>query len=137
MRPGESIAAILCCLVFVGGCGGSAEQDGGTALPRFSGVWQRTDGDYVLRLAGPDTNPDTTNALRAEYFNPTPIHVARAEKRMAPEGEQLFVELRDVGYPGSTYTLRHIAADDTLSGVYFHAGLKQSFNVTFTRVREP
>jgi len=43
--------------------------------------------------------------LKAAYFNPRPINVAKAEWRSMAGRIQIFVELRDVNYPGSTYTL--------------------------------
>ncbi|MCI5167413.1 MAG: hypothetical protein D3903_15290 [Candidatus Electrothrix sp. GM3_4] len=48
-------------------------------------------------------------------------------------GLKVFIELRDTGYPGSTYTLTCNSENDTLSGEYFHAGLNQNFNVIFLR----
>lgn len=97
----------------------------------FVGTWRRMDGGYVLRVGS------STNGVRAEYFNPRPIRVSRVELRPVDTDRELVVELRDVGYPGSTYTLRHNAASGTLEGVYFHAGLKQTFNVAFERAQEP
>ena len=47
---------------------------------------------------------------------------------------QVFIELRDEGYPGSTYTLTYDAQRDALSGIYFQAALEQSFEVVFVRV---
>lgn len=97
----------------------------------FAGKWRRMDGGYVLRLEA------SANDVQAQYFNPRPVHVSRAELRSGATDRELTVELRDTGYPGSTYTLRHNEVSDTLEGVYFHAGLKQSFNVAFARSQEP
>ena len=43
-----------------------------------------------------------------------------------PEGGalKLFIELRDVGYPGSTYTLTYLPAGDRLTGVYYQAAIQ-------------
>ena len=48
---------------------------------------------------------------------------------------KVFVELRDVNYPGSTYTLAYDPAADQLRGVYFQALERQSFDVSFVRAR--
>jgi hypothetical protein len=47
----------------------------------------------------------------------------------------LFVELRDVNYPGSTYTLVYEGEKDRLVGIYYQAALRQRFNVEFVRVK--
>jgi hypothetical protein len=47
----------------------------------------------------------------------------------------VFIELKDVGYPGSAYTLVYSPEQDILSGVYFQAVVKQSFEVIFTKVK--
>ena len=46
---------------------------------------------------------------------------------------QVFVELRDVNYPGSTYTLNYDPATDRLEGLYFQAVQQQNFKVLFIR----
>jgi hypothetical protein len=45
----------------------------------------------------------------------------------------VFVELRDVNYPGSKYSLRYDPAADSLKGFYFQAIEKQTFPVEFIR----
>jgi hypothetical protein len=94
------------------------------------GRWARTDGDYLLEVRA----VDGTGKAQVDYFNPRPIHVARAEAKR--EGEQLtiVVVLEDVGYPGSYYTLNYSAADKRLSGEYYQATLQQTFEVIFTRL---
>jgi hypothetical protein len=49
----------------------------------------------------------------------------------------VFVELRDVNYPGSTYTLTYQPATDRLAGTYFHAVSGQNMDVEFSRLGEP
>ena len=103
-----------------------------SASPSFAklqGKWLRPDGGYILeiRSAAPD------GQLEAAYLNPRPIHVAKAGASRDGENLKVFVELRDVNYPGSTYTLVYDAANDQLKGDYFHAGLRQTFDVVFTR----
>ncbi|MFZ5787835.1 MAG: hypothetical protein ACOY3Y_15465 [Acidobacteriota bacterium] len=127
-------AACLACLlalVLAGACtrtpdtARSSEHD----QARFVGTWRRTDADYVLRV----TAATGSNGMRVEYLNPRSIHVSRSEVRQAAEGPELTVVLNDTGYPGSTYTLRHNTTQDTLEGVYFHAGLGRPFDIAFVR----
>ena len=95
----------------------------------LNGKWLRSDGGYVLELseAGPD------GQLKAAYFNPRPINVGRAQWKLQDDLLQVFVELRDVNYPGSTYTLSYDQAADRLEGLYFQAVQQQNFQVLFTR----
>jgi hypothetical protein len=71
--------------------------------------------------------------LRAAYFYPRPIHVAKAEWRRMADRIQVFVELRDVNYPGSTYTLIYEPKQDRFTGYYYQAVLGQTFDVVFLR----
>jgi hypothetical protein len=95
----------------------------------LAGKWQRSDGGYVLELseAGPD------GQLKAAYFNPRPINVAQARWKLQDDIMEVFVELRDVHYPGSTYTLNYDPATDRLEGLYFQAVQQQQFAVNFIR----
>jgi len=95
------------------------------------GRWLRTDGGYVLELSDPA--PD--GLLKAAYFNPRPINVSRAEWKVQDDHLRAFVELRDVHYPGSTYTLDYRPATDRLEGIYFHAASRQQFDVEFERTK--
>jgi hypothetical protein len=47
----------------------------------------------------------------------------------------VFIELRDVNYPGSAYTLDYNPTTDKLMGVYFQAALGQKFAVEFERTQ--
>jgi hypothetical protein len=69
------------------------------------------------------------------YFNPRPINVSGAEWQRQEGRLGLFVELRDVNYPGSTYTLVYEGEKDRLVGIYYQALLRQRFNVEFVRVK--
>lgn len=94
------------------------------------GDWERTDGEYTLRIysASPEGKLDAT------YFNPGSIHVARAEWSKTADGSyQVVLELQDINYPGSTYTLQYNPANDQLKGIYFQAVEKINYDVGFTR----
>jgi hypothetical protein len=95
------------------------------------GRWQRPDGGYVLQIAGTDEN----GKLDAAYFNPKPIHVARAQALREGSALKVFVELSDVNYPGSTYALAHDPVGDQLKGIYYQAALGQQFEVVFERLK--
>lgn len=107
------------------GCARSAEP----GFERLVGRWSRPDGGYLLEVRG--VAKDGT--LDAAYFNPNPIHVARAEAFREAGTLKAFVELRDVNYPGSTYTLTYNPVADRLEGTYYQAALKQSFEAYFER----
>jgi len=98
---------------------------------RLVGRWLRPDGGYILeiRSAAPD------GKLDAAYFNPRPIHVARAEWKARDGKLSVFVELRDVNYPGSTYSLQFLDAKDQMAGTYFQAAQQMTFDVEFVRMR--
>jgi hypothetical protein len=93
------------------------------------GEWVRPDGGYVLSVTGIAEEGGATVA----YLNPRPIHVARAEVRHEGDVVGLFVELRDQGYPGSTYTLAYDAQADQLKGLYFQATQRATYDVVFVR----
>jgi hypothetical protein len=95
------------------------------------GRWVRPDGGYILELR----NATKEGSLKAAYFNPRPINVARAEWRRKDGALTVFVELRDVNYPGSTYTMQYDPASDRLKGAYFQAVEKQTFAIEFVRAR--
>lgn len=102
------------------------------AKPEFSvlqGQWVRDDGGYVLMLK--KVEPDGT--LEATYFNPRPIHVAKAQASQADEQLKLFVELRDEGYPGCTYNLTYDPQREELHGSYYQAAMQETYEVVFRR----
>ena len=71
--------------------------------------------------------------MDAAYYNPKSIHVGKAAASRDGETVKIFIELRDVNYPGSTYTLHYDPVSDQLKGVYYQAVEKQSFAVVFWR----
>ena len=96
---------------------------------RLTGRWLRPDGGYVIEIRSVQPN----GVLDAAYFNPRPIHVSRAEWRGDNGRVQVFIELRDANYPGSTYTLSYVPEVDRLAGAYFQAVHQQTFDVEFVR----
>lgn len=99
------------------------------AFEKLKGRWQRTDGGYLLEIRS--VRPG--GMMEATYANPQPIRVSKAEASQDGERTKVFIELRDVNYPGCTYALTYNATTDQLAGVYYQASLKQQFEVVFTR----
>lgn len=102
---------------------------GQTDFQRMEGRWVRPDGGYILELR--EIQKD--GSLKAAYSNPRPIKVSRAELSRKEGKIALFVELRDVNYPGSTYTLRYDPGTDRLKGTYFQAVQRETYDVEFVR----
>lgn len=100
-------------------------------LQRLDGRWVRLDGGYVLELR--EIRKD--GKLKASYFNPKPINVFSATWSRKEGKINVFVELRDVNYPGSTYTLQYDPKSDRLKGTYFQAVEKQTFDIEFVRAK--
>ncbi len=106
---------------------------GVSAAPSFQklvGRWQRPDGGYVLAIESATSD----GALVAGYFNPKSIHVAKSDARTDGDALKVFVELQDVNYPGSTYTLRYDPKTDRMEGIYYQAALNQQYDVLFLRM---
>ena len=101
----------------------------GMVQERLTGKWQRSDGTYILEIV----SATDSGKLTARYFNPNPINVEKAEWKI--ENNSLFIRviLRDVNYPGSTYTLEYSADKGYLSGNYFQAVEQTNYDVMFIR----
>jgi len=97
----------------------------------LNGRWLRPDGGYIIEIKSADAN----GKLEAGYFNPKPIHVAKAEATQDGGAMKVFIELQDVNYPGSTYTLTYLPDRDLLAGIYYQALQQQRFEVYFERVK--
>jgi len=98
---------------------------------RLIGRWLRPDGGYVIDIRKIDAN----GKVDAGYYNPQPINVLRAEVIGVDAGIKLFIELQDVGYPGSTYTLIYNPQKDMMFGLYYQAAMEQNFDVVFVRTK--
>jgi len=137
------VAALIAVFLFTAGfTGDAAAAAAGTAdtgkpspaqtdFQRLEGKWVRPDGGYILELR----NIKKDGSLAAAYYNPRPIKVFRAEAGRKDGKITLFVELRDINYPGSTYTLQYDPASDRLKGTYFQAVQRQTFDIEFMRAR--
>jgi hypothetical protein len=134
------LVALLCIAGFTGYAADAVSAEGETPgktsraktdFERIEGHWVRPDGAYILELR----NIKKDGSISAAYFNPRPIKVFRAKAGSKGGRIILVVELRDVNYPGSTYTLQYDAASDRLKGTYFQAVHRQTFDIEFVRTR--
>ncbi|MFC1834605.1 hypothetical protein ACFL2Q_07715 [Thermodesulfobacteriota bacterium] len=97
----------------------------------LTGRWRRPDGGYVIDIK----EVDSTGKMDVAYSNPKPINVSRAEATQEGSTTKVFIELRDAGYPGCTYTLTYDPQTDQLKGIYFQAAIQQNFKVIFFRLK--
>lgn len=93
------------------------------------GDWERSDGGYVISIR----NINTDGTLQAEYFNPKSIHVGKTKWETEAGNIFIMVELQDINYPGSTYTLQYFPMEDKLAGNYFQAVEGNNYEVMFAR----
>jgi hypothetical protein len=100
-------------------------------LAKLAGKWERADGGYVLEIRSVGAD----GKLEAAYFNPNPINISRAVAVRDAGATKVFIELRDVNYPGCTYSLIHDPQTDSLHGQYFQAAINQTFDVFFSRMK--
>lgn len=122
-----------------GDASGAASTPALTSFPTSAeegllvGRWVRTDsnGGYTLEIRSATSD----GRLDASYFNPNPINVGRSEWNKKEGSMTVVVELRDVNYPGSIYTLNYSKTNDQLIGTYFQAVESVNYDVAFARIR--
>lgn len=78
---------------------------------------------------------ESDGRLQAAYFNPRPINVSKAMAADSGGALRVFIELRDTGYPGATYSLTYDRQADRLIGLYTQPAARQTFDVVFVRTR--
>jgi len=108
-----------------------AHPEAKTEFEILQGRWLRPDGGYVVEIK----EIDVQGKMAAAYFNPRPINVSRAEATLEGTTIKVFIELRDINYPGATYHLTYDPARDQLKGIYIQPALQQSFDVVFVRMK--
>jgi cell division septal protein FtsQ len=131
--PIVAVIAVVIGLVAVGGWWWThaRQADPLATYQKLQGRWQRGDGGYIIDIRG----VDAAGKLAAAYLNPRPINVAKAEASQDGGAVKVVIELRDVNYPGSTYNLVYVPADDRLTGTYFQAIERATYDVYFTRIK--
>ena len=131
-----ALCALLLAVVVVPGLA-TGQETGASAtvekakldFGKLKGRWMRPDGGYILSVK--DVDPG--GKMDAAYYNPRPINVSKAQAMQEGTTLNVFIELRDTGYPGSTYTLIYDPKTDRLGGVYYQAAIGQRFDVIFVR----
>lgn len=138
-------AVLLSASLVLGGCGQQAETETSSeetsqaVVPpvvnvdknKVVGNWVRADAPYQLSIS----ELTEGGSMKAAYFNPKEIHVGKAFWTDQNQAISVYVELRDVNYPGSNYTLSYVPGQDILSGKYFQAVEGATYDVIFTRVK--
>jgi len=109
----------------------TAHSENPDGFQKLIGRWLRPDGGYIIEIRGITQN----GRMDAAYLNPRSIHVAQADASWKNGKLQVFIELRDTGYPGSTYTLDYNPEQDVLTGIYYQAAMNQAFEVVFVRAK--
>lgn len=99
-------------------------------LSAVVGKWLREDGGYQLVL----TRDASGDKLNAAYFNPRPINVSYCTVTYDGGALKVRVELNDVGYPGSFYTMVYDRASDRLLGTYYQAAMGETYQIMFVRM---
>lgn len=128
MLSGLFLALFMPAMAAAAGTSKSAKK---TDAQRLIGRWVRPDGGYILEVK----EIGNDGKLKAAYFNPKSIKVARAELHRKEGKLNITVELRDVNYPGSTYHLQYDPKSDRLIGTYFQAVYGETYEIEFTRAR--
>jgi hypothetical protein len=113
---------------------GTQERAALTAAERQAlvGWWLRYDQQYMIVIEAVAED----GRLEARYLNPDPVGVSKAEAWKAGERVELLLELTDNNYQGNFYELSFDPARQVLVGVYHHLGLKEDFEVDFTRFED-
>lgn len=94
------------------------------------GEWMRTDAPYQIKIA----EAFEDGKLNAGYLNPKSIHIGKANWTDSG-GLKVYIELQDENYPGSNYNLIYGPARDMLSGEYYQAVEKATYQVAFVRIK--
>jgi hypothetical protein len=133
-HSGRKLACVILSVMVLGVCylaWVKYAKTSGSDPSKLVGQWIRPDGGYILALK----RPSPEGQIKATYFNPKSINVSRSEWEFRDGSLKVFVELHDVNYPGSTYTLEYMPKEDLLMGIYFQAVHQQQFEISFKRKR--
>lgn len=96
---------------------------------KLIGWWLRHDQSYMMVL---DAIGDD-GRVEAQYLNPKPVHVSKAEVWIEDGLVRLLLELTDKNYPGNYYELAYLPDEDRWLGLYHHLGVDETYEVYFTR----
>ena len=93
------------------------------------GDWVRTDAPYEIKISELLSN----GTMKVGYFNPRSINVGKALWTTADGSIKIYIELRDVNYPGSNYNLTYLPESDSFVGKYFQAVEGVTYDIGFSR----
>ena len=133
-------AALVLAILFITGtalpqpafAAEKAQSAAKTDFRLLEGQWGRLDGGYMLELRDIKEN----GSVKAAYANPSRrINVFTAKWSRKKGKLTVFVELRDINYPGSKYNLWYDPASDRLEGTYYQAVEKQTYDIEFIRIK--
>jgi hypothetical protein len=131
--PVDATVLIICGVVIFFFTNRSTESASNERNPAdknsLIGNWLRTDASYTIKIN--TVNDDGT--MSVQYFNPNPINFGKANWEENNGNLKINIELRDVNYPGSTYTLNYLHDRDMLAGEYYQAVEGLTFYIEFTR----
>jgi hypothetical protein len=127
--PSILVLAVAAYIIFFTNSNNEVSSSKEIDNTRLIGNWIRTDADYQLRILEVLSN----GTLQAQYLNPRPINVGKANWQESYGNLKIIVELQDVNYPGSTYTLNYLPDRDMLAGEYYQAVEGLTFYVEFNR----
>lgn len=94
-----------------------------------NGNWTRTDSEYRIEILELYEN----GKIKAGYFNPDPINIGDTRWSANNGKLNIYIELKDINYPGSKYNLNYIPDKDILTGEYFQAVEGTTYQVAFAR----
>lgn len=98
---------------------------------KLLGTWQRTDGTYKIVIE--EVLPD--GEMTAKYLNPKSINVGKSSWTIQDEVLHIYVELRDENYPGSLYKLVYNDKNQNLTGTYYQAVARETYNISFKKIK--
>ncbi len=126
-----AVISIIILVFFLSKNGGDNVFTGRKVVDKslLVGDWIRTDGSYLIKI----NNVNEDGILEAQYYNPNPINVESAKWEEVYDNLKLTIVLRDVNYPGSTYSINYLPDGDFLAGEYFQAVERSTFYVEFAR----
>jgi hypothetical protein len=125
------VFVVLGIVIAAAGAWWSLSRGANIDVERIAGRWIRPDGGYIIEIKDVAEN----GAAEAAYYNPRTIHIAKAQASREGSAIKLYVELRDVNYPGSYYTLTYDAQTDRLNGSYYQAVDKETYKIFFERMK--
>ncbi|GAB4343866.1 MAG: hypothetical protein Kow0099_22710 [Candidatus Abyssubacteria bacterium] len=125
------VLVALGVVIAAAGAWWSLSRGANVDIERITGRWIRPDGGYVIEIR----DVDESGKMDAAYYNPRSIHIAKAQASREGSTIKLYIELRDVNYPGSHYVLSYDPKTDQLNGTYYQAVAKETYEIFFERMK--